>query len=351
MVRPLLAAVLLATVLHPVSAAETKRGLDVYFVDTDGGAATLIVTPAGESILIDCGNPGSRDAERIYQTATKTAKLKAIDHFIVTHWHTDHYGGTAELVKRMSVRKFYNRGIPETLEEDRSNFPVLIQAYKSASAGKWTTLKAGDEIKLAQAPASPEVTLRCLCGNEEVVPDKPGAPTNPIAKEHKAQPVDTSDNAKSLGFVVSFGKWRFLDLGDLTWNIEHKLVSPTDKIGPVDVYQVTHHGLEISNNPVLIKTVGPRVAIFNNGPRKGGHPMVTSTLRRIPGIEGIYQMHRNLTATDAENTEPEKIASDGRKKESGNGIHLAVAADAKSYTVTVGSKGKPTTYRTRTAGK
>jgi hypothetical protein len=119
----------------------------------------------------------------------------------------------------------------------------------------------------------------------------------------------------------------------------------------IDVYQVTHHGLEISNNPVLIKTVQPRVAIFNNGPFKGGHPMVTSTLRRIPGIEGIYQMHRNLKATDAENTDADKIANDGRKKESGNIIQLAVAPDAKSYTVTVGEKGKPKTYRTREAGK
>jgi beta-lactamase superfamily II metal-dependent hydrolase len=349
--RILAAALLAATLLNPLSAAEEKRGMDVYFVDTVGGAATLIVTPAGESILIDCGNPGSRDAERIFQTATKTAGLKAIDHFIVTHWHTDHYGGIAELVKRIPVRKFYNRGIPESLEEDPGNFPVLIRAYKTAAAGKWTILKPGDEIKLAQAADSPEVKLQCICGNQEVVPDRPGAPPNPIAKEHKPQPIDRSDNAKSLGFVLSFGKWRFLDLGDLTWNIEHKLVSPTDKIGLVDVYQVTHHGLEISNNPVLIKTVQPRVAVFNNGPRKGGHPMVTGTLRRIPGIEGIYQMHRNLLATDAENTDPDKIANDGRKKESGNIIHLAVAEDAKSYTVTVGGKGKGKTYRTREAGK
>jgi beta-lactamase superfamily II metal-dependent hydrolase len=349
--RVLAAALLSATLLHPLSAAETKRGLDVYFVDTEGGAATLVVTPAGESILIDCGNPGSRDAERIHQTATKTAGLKAIDHFIVTHWHTDHYGGIARLVKLMPVRKFYNRGIPESLEEDPGNFPVLIRAYRTAAGGKWTTLKAGDEIKLARAPDSPEVKLQCICGNEEVLPDRPAAPMNPIAKEHKAQPVDTSENAKSLGFILTFGKWRFLDLGDLTWNIEYKLISPTDKIGPVDVYQVTHHGLEISNNPVLIKTVQPRVAIFNNGPRKGGHPMVTGTLRRIPGIEGIYQMHRNLMATDAENTEPDKIANDGRKKQSGNIIHLAVAADAKSYTVSVGSKGKAKTYRTREAPK
>jgi beta-lactamase superfamily II metal-dependent hydrolase len=343
-----LAAILLSAVLiGPAAAAEKKRGLDVYFIDTEGGAATLIVTPAGESILIDCGNPGARDAGRIHQTATKQAGLEAIDHFIVTHWHTDHYGGIGRLAKLMPVRTFYNRGIPESLEEDRANFPVLIQAYKSSCANKWTTLKPGDEIALKQAPGSPPVKLVCVCGNTEVLPEKPGAAANPLAAEHRPQPVDRSDNAKSLGFVLSFGAWRFLDLGDLTWNIEHKLVSPSDRIGHVDVYQVTHHGLEISNNPVLIHTVAPRVAICNNGPRKGGHPSVIATLRRVKGIEAIYQVHRNLSATDAENTEPDKIANDGRKKEAGAGIHLSVAPDAKSYNVTVGSKGKPQEFKTR----
>jgi len=200
-------------------------------------------------------------------------------------------------------------------------------------------------LKLKQAPGAPAVSLTCVCGNEEVVPDRPGAPANPVAKEHKPQPIDKSDNARSLGFVLRFGDWRFLDLGDLTWNIEYKLVHPSDKIGPVDVFQVTHHGLEISNNPVLLKTVRPRVAIYSNGPRKGCHPSVTATLRRLPDLQAIYQQHRNLTAGDAENTDPGFIANAPRS--SGEMIYLQVAADAKSYTVRAGSKGKPKTYSTR----
>lgn len=314
------------------------RGLNIYYVDTEGGAATLIVTPAGESVLIDCGNPGKRDAERIHQTATRLAGLEAIDHLIITHWHLDHYGGVGALAKLMPIKNFHDRGIPKRSLDDPKNFPVLIQTYKAASGGKSNTLRPGDEIKLKQAPGAPPVKLLCVCASGEVVPEKAGASPNPIANEHKRHPVDTSDNAQSVGFVLSFGDWRFLDLGDLTWNVEHQLVSPSDRVGPVDVYQVTHHGLEISNNPVLIKTVNPHVAICNNGPRKGGHPTVISTLKRLPEIEGVYQLHRNLKATDAENTDPDKIANDSRKKESGHGVVLRVAPDARSYTVTVGKK-------------
>jgi competence protein ComEC len=329
-----------------VFAGPTARGLEIYYIDTEGGAATLIVTPAGESVLIDCGNPGSRDADRIHQTATKTAGIQAIDHLIITHWHLDHYGSVARLSQLMPIRHYYDRGIPETLEEDPKNFPLLIQAYKEASHGKSQTLTAGDVLNLRQAAGSPPLQLRCLCARGDVVPDQPGAPENPVAKEHQPQPVDTTDNAKSLGFLLSYGGFRFLDLGDLTWNIEYKLVAASDKIGPVDVYQSTHHGLEISNNPVLIKTVRPRVAIFNNGPRKGGHPSVVATLRRVPDLQAIFQMHRNLLSSAEENTDPELIAN-AAEKCNAEIIKVAVAADGKSYAVTVGSTGKPRTFTTR----
>jgi beta-lactamase superfamily II metal-dependent hydrolase len=340
----------LLAALTPLSfAADAARGLDIYFVDVEGGAATLIVTPAGESVLIDCGNPGPRDAERIHKTATEQAGLKQIDHMIITHWHLDHYGGVERLAKLLPIKCFYDHGIPETLREDPKNFPVLIAAYRAASGGQSKTLKPGDSVPLKQKEGSPQVRLDVLCGSGNVIPDKPGAAENPAAKEHKPMAPDPSDNAKSLGFVLSYGGFRFLDLGDLTWNIEHKLVSPTDKIGLVDVYQSTHHGLEISNNPVVINTVQPRVAIFNNGPRKGGHPSVISTLRRVPGIQAVYQLHRNVTVGAAENTDPDFIANPDEKCNA-EGIKLAVAADAKSYAVTVGSRGKTQRYETRTSG-
>src|SRR5262249_10520534 len=141
----------------------------------------------------------------------------------------------------------------------------------------------------------------------------------------------------------------FLDLGDLTWNIEYKLVHPSDKVGPVDVFQVTHHGLDTSNNPVLLKTVRPVVAIFNNGPFKGCAPRVTSTLRRIPDVKAIYQLHRNQRVAAAKTTDATLIAK--KKKPGGEGIKLAVARDEKSYPATVATKGPSRRYETRTQAK
>src|SRR5262249_30198726 len=121
----------LAILLSPLSVVAAEQpaaphGLDIYFIDAEGGAATLIVTPAGESVLIDCGNPGPRDAERIYKVATEQAGLQAIDHLIITHWHLDHYGGVDRLAKLMPIHHYYDHGIPETLAEDAKNFPTLI---------------------------------------------------------------------------------------------------------------------------------------------------------------------------------------------------------------------------------
>lgn len=344
--RLLASCFLFAALAAPASAAPPK-GLSIYFIDTEGGAATLIVTPAGESVLIDCGFPGARDAERIFKTA-KEAGLTAIDNLVITHWHIDHYGGVARLSDLMPVRKFYDHGIPDKLAEDPRDFPLLIQAYKKASGGKSITLKPGDEIPLKQAEGAPPIRLLCLCASGETIKGAPQAPPNPVAAEHVPQAPDPTDNAKSLGFLLSYGEFRFLDLGDLTWNVEYKLVHPSNKIGLVDVYQTTHHGVESSSNPVVVKSVDPRVAIFNNGPRKGGHPNTLGTLRRIPGIQAIYQVHRNVAVGASENTDPELIANKGpTDKCPAEGILLTVAPDGKSYEVTVGHAGKARRFETR----
>jgi len=335
-----------AALLFTLPAFADSGELTIWFIDTEGGAATLIVMPGGSSVLIDSGNPGKRDAERIHKVATERAKLTAIDSLIITHWHLDHYGGVERLAQLMPIKHFFHHGIPETLAEDPKNFPMLIKAFKTVAAGRDVAFKPGDKIAPKKVQDGPPVELICVCGNGEVIAGEPGAAENPIAKEHKPQKIDPTDNDNSLGFLLKFGGFRFLDLGDLTWNYEYKLVSPSDKIGPIDVYQSTHHGLTISNNPVLIKPVQPRVAVFNNGPRKGGHPQVIGTLRRLPEVPAIYQMHRNITASASENTDPNFIANADENCKA-EPIWITVAPDTKTYTVTVGGTNHTRKYETR----
>ncbi len=337
---------LIVTLALALPASAQKRGLDIYFIDTEGGQSTLLVTPAGESILIDSGNPGTRDAGRIHHVALEVAHLKAIDCSVVTHWHLDHYGGHGELAKLMPIHRFYDHGIPEKSIDDPGHFPALISVYKKVGGSHSITMRPGARIPLLQKDGAPAISMKCLVAMQQTVPDRPGDPENPIAKENIPQPPDPSDNANSLGFLISFGGFRFIDLGDLTWNIEYKLVSPTDKIGPIDLYLTTHHGLEVSNNPVIVKTLQPRVAIFNNGPRKGGHPDVTKTLRGLPGLKAIWQLHRNVTCDPSMNTTPDKIANTDENCKA-EFIKVSVAPDAKSYTVQIGEHGKAERYETR----
>jgi beta-lactamase superfamily II metal-dependent hydrolase len=352
MVKKTLSILLVLLVSAPgVLAAPAGKTLDIYFIDVEGGAATLVVTPAGESLLVDTGwkRDDDRDAKRIHDVATRVAGLTRIDHLVTTHWHMDHYGGLGRLAEMMPVGHFYDHGIPASLAEDTANFPTLIAAYKAASHGQSTTLHPGDSIALRPASAAggtaPALRLRCLAADGKVIGESDGTPPAPPCG-NELKPVDTSDNARSVVLLLSYGAFDFFDGGDLTWNVEHRLVCPTNRVGRVDAYQVDHHGLNASNNPVLIEAIQPRVAIMNNGPQKGGHPDTVKTLRAVKGLEAFYQVHRNIDTTPAENAPAARIANmDAACK--GEYIHLSVAPDGQSYTVTVGSQGKPERYACR----
>ena len=352
--RPLISLLLLLTFLvacqptvdreAPAEAPAPARPLEIYFVDVEGGAATLIVTPAGESLLVDTGNKreeDGRDSKRMHQAAQQ-AGLKRIDHLLTSHFHGDHYGGVAELSELIPIGKFYDHGKTDLLED-----PKLYEAYVEAAKGQTQVLRPGDEIRLNQAAGAARIGLLVVASGGEVIQLKT-AKENPECKEAKPKPKDTSDNARSLGFVLTLGKFRFLDLGDLTWNIEHKLACPVDVIGRVDLYQVTHHGLDSSSNPVLLRTLKPQVAVANNGPHKGIFPDVMATLRALPSLEDIYQGHRNLDYGDKGNTAPELIANLGTEEEcQGHVIKVAVAPDGTSYTVTNGRTDQSRTYAVR----
>jgi beta-lactamase superfamily II metal-dependent hydrolase len=321
-------------------------GLDIYWIDVEGGAATLVVTPAGESILMDTGWPGTRDAERIARTAAQ-AGLKRIDHLVTTHWHTDHFGGVEALAGRMPIGRYYDHGFPAGNPPDIT--PALKDAYLRATGGRSTVLRPGDELTLRQDPGAREVSARVVAAGGLVEGEPPTAPqTRPCGArpEHPALPDDESDNFRSVGLLVRYGGFRFLDLGDLTWNVEHKLVCPRNRLGKVDVYQVTHHGLDVSNNPALLEAIRAQVAIVNNGPKKGGKAVVFRRLLEAPGSPDVFQVHRNVESSAGENAPPERVANDAEACE-GRGLHVGVERGARRFTVDVAGKASGRAYEVR----
>ena len=342
MLRGLLAIMVLVGLVSGVAAADR---LDIYFIDVEGGAATLIVTPAGESMLIDSGYPdyGGRDRDRIIHVVKEVAGLERLDHAVVSHWHLDHFGNHAALAAPLKIRMFWDRGIPDLLQED-PKFPERIAQYRAATQNQSRTIRAGDTLPL-KSGATP-LKVRAITASGDVIPNE--GPANPFASRHQPQAEDTSDNARSISLLLELGKFRFLCCGDLTWNTEAKLMTPNNPIGQVDLFMATHHGLEVSNNPVLVLAIDPRVTVFCNGPTKGGHPQVISTLREGKSLQAIYQLHRNTKASAEQQTPAEFIANQEETSAcKGTWIKASVAPDGGSYTLQIGPEGQPRTFQTR----
>jgi len=320
----------------------TARSLDVYWVDVEGGAATLIVTPAGESVLIDTGNPGGRDPGRIHQVATKTAGLTKIDHVVITHLHRDHFGGLAELSALIPIGTVWASPIEAAPVKERTQADVA--AYMAAKVGKRITVQAGDEIPLAQAKGAAPIRLGFLSARQDLLTPPSYRPNDDVCKELVEKPVDFSDNANSVGLVLELGAFRFFDGGDLTWNVEGRLVCPFDRVGKIDVYQSNHHGLDVSNNPVLVKSLSPTVVVFNNGAKKGCGPASFAAAKAPASVQAVYQMHKNLNE-GASNTEDVRIAN-LEEACAGHPVQMSVEPDGSKYTVRVPSREHTALFKT-----
>jgi competence protein ComEC len=258
-----------------------RKTLDFYFVDVEGGQATLIVAPSGQSILVDSGWPGfnGRDADRI-KAAAKAADIDQIDYYVNSHYHTDHVGGVAQLVDKVPVKTFVDHG--PNIETGKGATEMSGLYEKALATGKRLTVKPGDTVPVKG------LQMKIVTANGERI--NASGPKNTFCGD-KTYPEDKTENARSVGFVLEYGKFRFLDLGDLTSAKEMDLVCPENRVGKIDLYLTTHHGLNTSNAPEIVHAIGPRVAVMNNGAKKGGSPEAWQTIRKAPGLEDIWQVH------------------------------------------------------------
>ena len=295
-----LAALALSTIAL-TGALSAQRGaatkpLQIYVVDTEGGKAALWVSPSGQSLLIDSGNPGARDLDRIMAAITD-AGLKQIDYLLSTHYHVDHIGGMQELAKRIPIGHFIDHG-PSVEEREQ------VQGFQAAYAdlygkAKHTVVKPGDKVPVAGL----DWRVVTAGGNVLKTPLPGGGKPNPACTGVAPKQVSGPDeNAQSVGSVITFGQFRAIDLGDLLWNKEIELVCPNNPVGTVDMYFVTHHGLDQSGSPALVHGVQPRVAIMQNGTRKGAGTEAMPTMRSSPGLEDIWQLHWSYNAGIEQNS-------------------------------------------------
>jgi beta-lactamase superfamily II metal-dependent hydrolase len=265
---------------------QSAKTLDMYVVDTEGGHAVLYVSPAGESLLEDTGNPGGRDTGRI-MAVIEAAGVKQIDHLILTHYHVDHVGGLEELAKRIPIKHFIDHG---ATVEPREQVPGFQKMYAAMYAtAKHTVVKPGDKIPFAGV----EATVVTAAGEVIKIPLPGGGKPNPACADFK--PRDEShvdpENPQSVGVVYTFGKFRTINLGDYTWNAEEKLMCPSNPIGKVDVYLTSHHGIDQSGSPALVHGLQPEVAVMHNSAYKGGAVQTMQVLYTSPGLEDVWQLH------------------------------------------------------------
>lgn len=287
----------------------------MYWIDVEGGAATVIRAPNGKILLADTGNAGDRDPARILKVVKDVLKATQIDHVIISHYHGDHVGGAATVAAGIPVAQLIDHG---------ASLEGSINDYVALADGRRRTVVPGDTIPLGDAlltfvAANAATLANGLAGSEANTRCAGAATRNKTGEE----------NGASVGYVLRFGRFQFLDLGDLTWGTEHELVCPVNKLGEVDLLQVPHHGFELSAPPQLFSSVNPLVAVISNAPGKGNEPATHERLLSVPALKDVWQIHQTNGNDANRNAALDRIANPNGATDAAHFLHAHVTADGK----------------------
>ncbi len=310
---------------------------DIYWIDVEGGASTLIVTQAGESVLMDAGYEGERDAARVERVAREEAGLDHIDYFLTSHFHGDHVGGLGDLAERIEIRRFIDHG--DSVDKDAERGGPLWRRYLAVAGDRRRTVAPGESLELKGAEL-----LIVASDSREITSPLLGGEANPLCKTFEVKPEDKGENGKSLGYRFKIGDFVFVNLGDLSWNGQYRLACPVNLLGEADLFQATHHGVRDDVLPQQMWAMAPAVAVMNNGPTKGAGPQAVENVLGSPGLEDFWQLHRAVNNDAAHNAQERLTANLGPIEDcEGNWIHARVHGDG-SFTVTNSRNGYSKKY-------
>lgn len=335
-------AALLALALAGSTARPAARLLDIYWIDVEGGASTLIVTAQGQSVLMDAGYEGfnDRDPGRIEHVAREEARLTRLDYVVTSHFHPDHTGGLASIASRFTVGTFVDHG--ESVEQASGTGRARYLEYVALAGRRRRVVKPGDRLALKG------VDLTIVAANGQVL-------TAPVAKESanpscaafETRPEDTGENGRSVGYLLRAGSFEFLNLGDLSWNSQKQLVCPMNLLGPVDIAQAPHHAVRDDVLPQLMSAIAPTAVVMNNGPAKGGGAVAIDAVLKSPGLESLWSLHRVIANDAAHNAPDSQTANVGATENCPGAWIRARLGDDGTYSITNSRNNYSKTYRVK----
>jgi competence protein ComEC len=323
---------------NPPPTPDTSAGFRIYWIDAEGGAATLLISPSNESLLMDTGWAGPRDVGRIVAVLDQELGRRKLDYFLATHYHDDHVGGAPELAAAVSIANFIDHGASVEMGPEFGVYHDALTAAMSAAGAK--RIIAQPSMRLMLGP----VTITIAASGGQVV-HRPSPVVNPACAGATITVDEPDEDPQSVGFVAQWGAFDFVALGDLTAGVEHTLACPSNQLGPIDLFQASQHGSDESNAPQLLRSLSPQVIVFNNGADKGGDAPVFERCKALPGIKDVWSLHRQIHNTAAQNAD-EALIANATGPDAGHFIRAVVKADG-TFTVTNGRTNLSRSYTAR----